>query len=60
MVQCPGCATAGKHTNKFEKIYSTILDEMTKRKYPGLEDPEELAKTLAVLIADSLDIDIYE
>jgi len=60
MEESPACPTARKHTRKFERIYTTILNEVTKRGYSGVEDPEELAKTLAVLVADSLDIDIYE
>jgi hypothetical protein len=40
-------------------MYTAILDELKRRNIPGVEDPDELAKALSVLVADSLEIDIY-
>ncbi|NJD57341.1 MAG: hypothetical protein FIA94_13200 [Nitrospirae bacterium] len=47
------------HTEKFDRIFAAILDELRKRDIKGVEDPDELAKALAILVADSLEIDIY-
>ena len=47
------------HTEKFDRIHATILDELKKRNIQGVEDPDELAKAMAILVADSLGIDIY-
>jgi len=40
-------------------MYAAILDELKRRNMAGLEDPDELAKALSILVADSLEIDIY-
>ena len=58
MAECPLCATAPKHTEKFEKLLSTVSEELKRREIPGI-DAGELSMTLAVLVADSLGIDIY-
>ncbi|HXX56669.1 MAG TPA: hypothetical protein VEI96_01560 [Thermodesulfovibrionales bacterium] len=60
MEKCPACTTSRNHTDKFDRIYDAIFNEVKKRGFPCIEDPEELSKTLSVLVADSLDIDIYE
>jgi len=56
--KCSVCVTP-KHTEKFTKMYAAILDELKRRNMAGLEDPDELAKALSILVADSLEIDIY-
>ena len=56
--KCSVCVTP-KHTDKFTNMYAVILDELKSRNLPGLEDPDELAKALSILVADSLEIDIY-
>ena len=55
---CSVCITP-THTEKFDKIYAAILDELKKRNIGGIEDPDELAKALSILVADSLEINIY-
>ena len=56
--KCSVCITP-THTEKFDKIYAAILDELKKRNIRGIEDPDELAKALSILVADSLEINIY-
>jgi len=56
--KCSVCVTP-KHTDNFTKMYTAILDELKRRNIPGGEDPDELAKALSILVADSLEIDIY-
>jgi hypothetical protein len=56
--KCSVCVTP-THTEKFEKIYAAIHDELKKRNIQGSEDAGELAKALSILVADSLGIDIY-
>ena len=56
--KCSVCITP-THTEKFDRIYAAILDELKKRNIRGIEDPDELAKTLSILVTDSLGIDIY-
>ena len=56
--KCSVCITP-KHTDKFTIMYTAILDELKRRSIPGLEDTDELAKALAILTADALEIDIY-
>lgn len=60
MAQCPACTTLRAHTETFDKILSTILNELNERKISGIDDVEELAMALSVLVADSLKIDIYK
>ncbi len=57
--KCSVCITP-KHSDAFAKVYTTILDELKKRNIQGVEDPDELAKALSILVADSLKIDIYQ
>ncbi len=57
--KCSVCITP-KHSEAFAKIYATILDELKKRSIQCVEDPDELAKALAILVADALMIDIYQ
>jgi len=56
--KCSVCITP-THTEKFDRIYAAILDELKKRNIRGIEDPDELAKALSILVADSLEINIY-
>lgn len=56
--KCSVCVTP-KHTDKFTKMHTAILDELKKRNIQGVGDAEELAKALSILVADSLGIDIY-
>jgi len=56
--KCSVCITP-THTEKFDKIYAAILDELKKRNIGGIEDPDELAKALSILVADSLEINTY-
>lgn len=56
--KCSVCITP-THTEKFDRIYAAILDELKKRNIRGIEDPDELAKALSILVADSLEIKIY-
>ncbi|MCC6347619.1 MAG: hypothetical protein IT388_10575 [Nitrospirales bacterium] len=59
MPQCP-INPRRSHTEKFEKIHSALHDELLKRNISGVDDVEELSMALAVLVADSLEIDVYE
>ncbi len=59
MAQCPARTTHRSHTEAFDSIYSTILGELKQRKISGIDDVEELAMALSVLVADALKIDIY-
>jgi hypothetical protein len=56
--KCSVCVTP-KHTDQFTKINAAIVDELKRRNIPGVEDADELAKALSILVADSLGIDIY-
>ena len=56
--KCSVCITP-THTEKFDRIYAAIIDELKKRNIRGTEDPDELAKALSILVADSLEINIY-
>jgi hypothetical protein len=60
MEKCPACTTSRSHTEKFEKILSAISGELKTRDIACVDDKEELAMALSVLVADSLEIDIYE
>ena len=60
MAQCPACTTHRIHTETFDKILSVIVNELKERKGSGIEDVDELAMALSVLIADTLKIDIYQ
>jgi hypothetical protein len=60
MEKCPACATARSHTEKFERILSAISDELKRRDTACMDDKEELAMALSVLVADSLEIAIYK
>jgi 3-deoxy-D-manno-octulosonic-acid transferase len=55
--KCSVCVTP-THTEKFEKIHAAIHEELKKRNIQG-EDAGELAMALAILVADSLGIDVY-
>ncbi|HAM49278.1 MAG TPA: hypothetical protein DCP92_00740 [Nitrospiraceae bacterium] len=59
MVQCPACTTHRSHTETFDNIYSTVFNALSKRRASGIDDIEELAMALSVLVADTLKIDIY-
>jgi hypothetical protein len=58
--KCPACTTSRSHTDKFEKILSAITDELKKRDIACVDDKKELAMALSVMVADSLEIDIYK
>ena len=60
MAQCPACTTHRVHTEAFDKMLSVIANELKDRKASGIEDVDELAMTLSVLVADALKIDIYQ
>lgn len=60
MEKCPACATRRDHTDEFGKILSAISGELSKRDISCVEDKHELAMALSVLVADSLEIDIYK
>lgn len=60
MAQCPACTTHRVHTEPFDKILSVIANELKERKVPGIEDADELAMALSVLVADALRMDIYQ
>jgi hypothetical protein len=59
MLQCP-LNTTREHTDQFKKVYETLYDELKKRNITGVDDTEELAKALAVLVADSIEMNIYK
>jgi len=58
--QCPARTTHRTHTETFDRLFSTILTELKERKIPGLDDAEELAMALSVIVADELKVDIYQ
>ncbi|MEJ2697683.1 MAG: hypothetical protein P8013_13675 [Candidatus Sulfobium sp.] len=60
MEKCPACTTSRSHTDKFEKIFAAISAELEKREITCVDDKQELAMALSVLVADSLDMDIYK
>ena len=60
MAQCPACTTHRVHTEIFDKILSAIATELKERKVSGIDDVDELAMALSVLVADALKIDIYQ
>jgi hypothetical protein len=60
MAQCPACTTHRVHTEAFDKIVSAIVNELKERKVLGIDDVDELAMALSVLVADALKIDIYQ
>jgi len=60
MAQCPACTTHRVHTEAFDRILSVIGNELKERNVPGIDDVDELAMTLSVLVADALKIDIYQ
>ena len=60
MAQCPACTTHRAHTETFDKILSAIANELRERKITGIEDVDELAMALSVMVADALKIDIYQ
>jgi len=39
---------------------SVIVNVLKERKLSGIDDADELAMTLSVLVADALKIDIYQ
>lgn len=59
MAKCPACTTHRVHTETFDKILSAIANELKERKVSGI-DEEELAMALSVMVADVLNIDIYQ
>lgn len=59
MLQCP-LNTTREHTDQFKKVYETLFGELKQRNITGVDDTEELAKALAVLVADSLEMKIYK
>jgi hypothetical protein len=59
MAQCPACTTTRSHTETFDRLVSTILNELRERKISGIDDVE-LALALSVLVADALKVDIYK
>lgn len=60
MAQYPACTTHRSHTETFDRIFSTILNELMERKGSGIDDVEELAMALSVMVADTLKVDIYQ
>lgn len=60
MAQCPARTTHRVHTETFDKILAVIVNELKERKVPGIDDVDELAMALSVLVADALKIDIYQ
>jgi len=60
MAQCPACTTHRVHTEAFDKMLSVIVNVLKERKLSGIDDADELAMTLSVLVADALKIDIYQ
>jgi hypothetical protein len=60
MEVCPACTTSRSHTEKFGKILAAISGELNKREAVCVDDKQELALALAVLVADALDMDIYK
>jgi len=60
MAQCPACTTHRSHTETFDKILSALVNELKERKLSGVDDVDELAMALSVLVADALKIDIYQ
>ena len=60
MAQCPACTTHRIHTEAFDKMLSAIVNELKERKLSGIDDADELAMALSVLVADALKIDIYQ
>ena len=60
MAQCPACTTHRIHTEAFDKMLSVIVNELKERKLSGIDDADELAMALSVLVADALKIDIYQ
>ena len=60
MAQCPACTTHRIHTEAFDKMLSVIVNELKERKLSGIDDADELAMVLSVLVADALKIDIYQ
>jgi hypothetical protein len=60
MARCPACTTHRSHTETFDRIFSAILNELRERKVSGIDDVEELAMALSVLVADALKVDIYQ
>ena len=59
MEKCSVCVTP-KHTEKFERIRTAILDELNMRSSRNIDDAEELAMALSVLVAEALSLDIYQ
>jgi len=59
MEKCSVCVTP-KHTEKFERIRTAILDELNKRNSRDIDDAGELATALSVLVAEALGLDIYQ
>ena len=60
MAQCPACTTHRIHTEAFDKMLSVIVNVLKERKLSGIDDADELAMALSVLVADALKIDIYQ
>ena len=60
MAQCPACTTHRIHTEAFDKMLSVIVNVLKERKLLGIDNADELAMTLSVLVADALKIDIYQ
>lgn len=60
MEGCHVCSTSRSHTEAFEKILSAIVGELANRDITCVDDKQELAIALSVLVADSLEIDIYK
>jgi len=60
MAQCPACTTHRVHTEAFDKMLSVITNELKERKVSGIDDVDELAMALSVLVADTMKIDIYQ
>ena len=60
MAQCPACTTHRVHTEAFDKMLSVIVNVLKERKLSGIDNADELAMTLSVLVADALKIDIYQ
>jgi hypothetical protein len=57
--ECPLCITSRPHTREYDRIHSTILNELNHRGFTDT-DAGELATALSVLVADALGLNVYE
>jgi hypothetical protein len=57
--KCPLCITSRPHTKEYDRIHSAILTELNHRGFTDA-DAGELATALSVLVADALELNVYE